>query len=50
MITVLVIAAFVLVIAVLTHDRDGLDFAARDVHRAMAARDHGSGPLGTLVP
>ena len=50
MITVGVIAAFVLAIAVLTHDRDGLDFRARDVHRAVAERDHRTGPLGTVVP
>ncbi|BDH56679.1 hypothetical protein [Tsukamurella sp. PLM1] len=50
MITVLVIAAFVLAIAWLTHDRDGLDFGARDIHRATATRDRRIGPLGTVVP
>ncbi|WP_158635123.1 hypothetical protein [Tsukamurella asaccharolytica] len=50
MITVLVVAAFAVAIAALTHDRDGLDFGARDIHRATAARDRRSGPLGTVVP
>ena len=49
MITVLVIAAFVVALVWLTHDSDGLDYAARDIHRAMAERDHRTGPLGTLV-
>ncbi|MBS4100271.1 hypothetical protein [Tsukamurella paurometabola] len=50
MITVLVIAAFVVAILWLTHDRDGLDFGARDIHRAMAARDRRTGPTGVVVP
>lgn len=50
MITVLVLAAFVLAILWLTHDRDGLDFGARDIHRAMVARDRRIGPRGTVVP
>ncbi|MCS3780447.1 hypothetical protein [Tsukamurella ocularis] len=50
MITVLVITAFVLAIAWLTHDRDGLDYGARDIHRAMAARDRQYGPGGVVVP
>ena len=47
MITVLALAAFVLAVLWLTHDRDGLDFGARDIHRAMAARDRRTGPGGT---
>lgn len=50
MITVLVITALVVGLAWLTHDRDGLDFGARDAPRAMAARDRRIGPLGTVVP
>lgn len=50
MITVLVIAALAAVLLWLTHDRDGLDFAARDVHRAMAERDRRAGRLGVVVP
>lgn len=50
MITVLVITAFTLAIAWTTHDRDGLDFGARDIHRAAAARDRRIGPLGVVVP
>ena len=50
MITVLALAAFVLAVLWLTHDRDGLDFGARAIHRAMAARDRRTGPGGTVVP
>lgn len=50
MITVLVITAVVVALAGLTHDRDGLDFGARDVHRAMAERDRRAGGLGIVVP
>lgn len=50
MTTVVVLALFVLAIALLTHDRDGLDFAARDRRRTLAAREHRSGRVGTVVP
>ena len=50
MITVLVVTALVAVIAWLTHDADGLDYGARDSHRARAERDRRTGPLGTVVP
>lgn len=36
MITVVVLAASTLMLAWLTHDRDGMDFRARDFHRAQS--------------
>ncbi|ADG78040.1 putative protein OS=Tsukamurella paurometabola (strain ATCC 8368 / DSM / CCUG 35730 /CIP 100753 / JCM 10117 / KCTC 9821 / NBRC 16120 / NCIMB 702349/ NCTC 13040) OX=521096 GN=Tpau_1412 PE=4 SV=1 [Tsukamurella paurometabola] len=44
MFTVVVIAAFVLVLAWLTHDSDGLDYRSRELHRAQDDRD--TGPAG----
>ncbi|CAM3964100.1 MULTISPECIES: hypothetical protein [Tsukamurella] len=50
MLTVYLIVAFIVVLAWLTHDSDGLDFRARDRHRAQGERDSGArGARGLLV-
>jgi hypothetical protein len=50
MATILIITGFVLVLAWLTHDSDGLDFGARDRHRARDERDSGpNAARGLLV-
>ncbi|WP_019203675.1 hypothetical protein [Tsukamurella sp. 1534] len=50
MLTVLILGAFVLGLLWLTHDSDGLDYRARDLHRAQADRDsRPQGALGVLV-
>ncbi|ADG80725.1 putative protein OS=Tsukamurella paurometabola (strain ATCC 8368 / DSM / CCUG 35730 /CIP 100753 / JCM 10117 / KCTC 9821 / NBRC 16120 / NCIMB 702349/ NCTC 13040) OX=521096 GN=Tpau_4156 PE=4 SV=1 [Tsukamurella paurometabola] len=50
MITVLALIAFVVGLAWLTHDRNDLDFRARDQRGAAADRDRRTGSGGVIVP
>ncbi|TWS26005.1 hypothetical protein FK268_01775 [Tsukamurella sputi] len=49
MLSVLALIAFIVFLVWLTSDRDGLDFRARDVHRAQAERDSRTNQWGVIV-
>ncbi|MCS3782021.1 hypothetical protein [Tsukamurella ocularis] len=49
MLSVLALIAFVVFLVWLTNDRNGLDFRARDIHRAVADRDSHIDPRGVIV-
>lgn len=49
MLSVLALIAFIVFLVWLTNDRDGLDFRARDVHRAEAERDSRTNQWGVIV-
>lgn len=49
MLSVLALITFVVFLVWLTSDRDGLDFRARDIHRAAAERDDRTDHRGVIV-
>ncbi|MEC4613732.1 hypothetical protein [Tsukamurella tyrosinosolvens] len=49
MLSVLALIAFVVFLVWLTSDRNGLDFRARDIHRAVADRESRTDPRGVIV-
>lgn len=49
MLSVLALIAFIVFLVWLTSDRNGLDFRARDIHRAVADRESRTDPRGVIV-
>lgn len=49
MLSVLALLVFVAFLAWLTSDHHGLDFRARDIHRAIADRESRTDPRGVIV-
>ncbi|BDH58278.1 hypothetical protein [Tsukamurella sp. PLM1] len=49
MLSVLALITFVVFLVWLTNDRNGQDFRARDVRRAVADRDRRTDPRGVIV-
>ncbi|TWS19541.1 hypothetical protein FK529_10155 [Tsukamurella asaccharolytica] len=49
MLSVLALITFVVFLVWLTSDRDGLDFRARDIRRAVADREGRTDPRGVIV-
>lgn len=49
MLSVLALITFIAFLVWLTSDHDGLDFRARDIHRAVADRDSRTDPRGVIV-
>lgn len=49
MLTVLALITFIVFLIWLTNDRNGLDFRARDIHRAAADRDARTDHRGVII-